>query len=105
MDLYCFLLLVFSTSFLSPPPALASGDDGTRRRPRELLQSTVPFVETYWESYDSWPYNYSSCYTQTPADVDESAYGYDLRELPVGSLSQPGANVINIAFASQDYSE
>ena len=36
------------------------------RSPRQVLQDSTPFLETYWESYDSWPYDYSSCYTQTP---------------------------------------
>ncbi len=37
--------------------------------------------------------------------VGTTDYGYDLSELPIASGSNPGANVITIAFASMNYAE
>ncbi len=37
--------------------------------------------------------------------MDTTDYGYDLSELPIASGSDPGANVITIAFASMNYNE
>ena len=47
--------------------AVASGSEDARatRDSRRVLQSDSPFLEAYWESWTSWPYDYDSCYTQT----------------------------------------
>ncbi len=37
--------------------------------------------------------------------VGTTDYGYDLSELPIASGSNPGANVITIAFTSMNYAE
>ena len=57
-----------------------------------------PFLETFWESYLSYPYEYESrncAYNDlNPEPVDDTAYGYDLTQLP------PEVKVVNIAFAA-----
>ena len=66
----------------------------------EALQKYgVPFLETYWESYASFPYSQTTCdpnYLE-PSNVDQTAYGYDIKQVP----SQ--VNIINIAFAYSPY--
>ena len=59
-----------------------------------------PFVETYWESYLSYPYEPSSCYPDNLEgnNVNEEAFGYDLRQIPTENI-----DVVNIAFLSADH--
>ena len=59
-----------------------------------------PFVETYWESYLSYPYDKTNCYPGNLEgnDVNEEAFGYDLRQIPVENI-----DVVNIAFLSANY--
>ena len=73
-------------------------------KPQERLEKLLsknggrPFVESYWESYLSFPYDYSNCYQpDNPNEVNEDAYGYDLASLPYDKI-----DVINIAFAFAD---
>ena len=56
-------------------------------------------METYWESYLSFPYNRSNCYEGNlePNDVNEEAFGYDLRQIPVDII-----DVVNIGFLAPD---
>ena len=60
-----------------------------------LQKSGVPFLETYWESYASFPYGEGTCGISNlePGYVDETAYGYDIKQVP------DHINIINIAFA------
>ena len=57
-----------------------------------------PFLETFWESYLSFPYLYdplTCAYDHLiPGPVDETAFGYDLAQLP------SEVKVVNIAFAA-----
>ena len=74
-----------------------------RERFENLKKKSTPFLETYWESYTSFPYNYNTCFNHDdPMQVDFSDYGVDLGSIPiVGSdFSDRGVNVVNIAFAS-----
>lgn len=60
-----------------------------------------PFVETYWESYLSFPYDENNCYAANsePNPVDTTAFGYDLKDIPMENI-----DVVNIAFLSaEDY--
>ena len=54
-----------------------------------------PFVETYWESYLSFPYNESNCYyaNNQPNTVDKTAFGYDLKQIP-GMLPGPAPTML-----------
>ena len=56
-------------------------------------------METYWESYLSFPYNSSNCYEGNlePNDVNEDAFGYDLRQIPKENI-----DVVNIGFLAPD---
>ena len=58
-----------------------------------------PFLETYWESYLSFPYDEYNCYPGNNEEnpVDKTAFGFNLRELPLSDI-----NVINIAFLVND---
>jgi hypothetical protein len=64
-----------------------------------LKSHGIPFLETYWESYLSWPYNYNNCAWDdlNPNDIDETAFGYDLSQIPTDSIK-----VLSIAFAEID---
>ena len=59
-----------------------------------------PYVETYWESYLSFPYNGSNCIAGNleTNDVNEEAFGYDLKQIPVENI-----DVVNIGFLSAAY--
>ena len=65
---------------------------------KKLEANFGPFLETFWESYLSYPYEYESrncAYNDlNPEPVDDTAYGYDLTQLP------PEVKVVNIAFAA-----
>ena len=56
--------------------------------------------ETYWESYLSFPYNSSNCIAGNleTNDVNEEAFGYDLKQIPVENV-----DVVNIGFLSAAY--
>ena len=59
-----------------------------------------PYLETYWESYDSFPFTVSNCHhlnLEPDNPIDESAYGFDLRQVP------DHVQVVNIAFAILDF--
>ncbi len=45
--------------------AVTNAEDVMKRDSRKVLQVDSPFLEAYWESWTSWPYDYTSCYTQT----------------------------------------
>ncbi len=46
--------------------AVTAGDAKEEKRDsRKVLQADSPFLEAYWESWTSWPYDYTSCFTQT----------------------------------------
>ena len=83
-------MFLFQSEDTSPTP---------RDRFRQLAR---PWVETYWESYLSSPYDYDNCYGGTLNPVDETAYGYDLGLLPVGGVDGAGAQVFNIAFGNEN---
>ena len=77
-----------------------------RQRFAQLKELNKPFLETYWESYLSAPYNYNSCYSHTdPLEIDTSDFGVDLASIPVsgGQSGERGVNVVNIAFAGPDF--
>ena len=59
-----------------------------------------PYVETYWESYLSFPYDSSNCYhgNLEENEVNKEAFGYDLKEIPVDHI-----DVVNIGFLSASY--
>ena len=63
---------------------------------QELQSKRKPLLETYWESYLSFPYDYSKpCINDlNPNPINVNAYGYDIKEIP------DGVNIVNIAFAS-----
>ena len=76
-----------------------------RERFTKLKELHIPFLETYWESYVSFPYNYTNCYYhENPLEIDYSDYGVDLSKIPVANveLGEKGVNIINIAFAKSD---
>ena len=54
-----------------------------------------PFIQTYWESYLSYPYDPLTCYygNLTPNEVDETAFGFDLTKIPLDNIDK-----VNIAF-------
>ena len=62
----------------------------------EELQAKKPLLETYWESYLSFPYDYSKpCINDlNPNPINVNAYGYDIKDIP------DGVDIVNIAFAS-----
>ena len=64
---------------------------------RNCLKENSPVVETYWESYLSFPYNTSNCGFSNlqENEVDKEAFGYDLRSIPLENI-----NVVNIGFLS-----
>ena len=51
---------------LKPREAFQASSGNSTRNSRELLQASLPFLETYWESYLSWPFDYDSCGTGVP---------------------------------------
>ena len=63
-----------------------------------LAQFGNPFLETFWESYLRYPYQYESrncAYNDlNPDPVDDTIYGFDLAQLPAE------VKVVNIAFAA-----
>ncbi len=61
-------------------------------------KKSQPLLETYWESYLAFPYNYSTCYNpEDAADIDPTNYGIDLATWPTDKV-----NIVNIAFAKAD---
>ena len=56
-----------------------------------LQKSGVPFLETYWESYASFPYDQSKCGLTdlNPNNVDQTVYGYDIRPVSYTHLTLP----------------
>ena len=94
----CLLLLTFISGCVS------AQQDGAAQQKKfdsiqkfqELQRSKKPLLETYWESYLSFPYNYSNmCINDlNPYPVDVFAYGYDIKDVP------EGVDIVNIAFAS-----
>jgi hypothetical protein len=82
-------------------PVLAFGLT-PRERFENLKKKDTPFLETYWESYTSFPYNYNTCYSHdSPIEIDLSDFGVDLGSIPIVSgTSDRGVNVVNIAFAA-----
>jgi len=76
-----------------------------RERFRARREQNLPILETYWESYASFPYDYSTCLSHTDAqEVDWSDFGVDLSSIPIagGDAGENGVNVVNIAFANPD---
>ena len=59
-----------------------------------------PYVETYWESYLSFPYDWNNCIfgNLETNDVNEDAFGYDLKQIPFENI-----DVVNIGFLSASY--
>ena len=77
-----------------------------RERFRTRREQNNPILETYWESYTSFPYDYLTCLGHTdPQEVDLSDFGVDLSTIPVAKadVGQNGVNVVNIAFANPDF--
>ena len=58
-----------------------------------------PYLETYWESYLSFPHSMSQCNPNNPDPgyADVTAYGYDIKQIP------SHVQVVNIAFAMLDF--
>ena len=73
----------------------ASLDSSAVEKFERLQKIGVPFLETYWESYASFPYGKDNCgsWNLKPHDVDDSAYGYDIKQVP------EQVDIVNIAFA------
>ena len=90
METRCILLILTFT--------LVYGHDNkdSIRKFHEMQDRGKPLLETYWESYLSFPYNYSNmCINDlNPNPVDVFAYGYDIKDVP------DGVDIVNIAFAS-----
>ena len=59
-----------------------------------------PYVETYWESWNSFPYDKTNCYYSNleENEINEGAYGFDLKQILFESI-----DVVNIAFLSASY--
>ena len=47
-----------------------------------------PYVETYWESWNSFPYDKTNCYYSNleENDINEEAYAFDLKQIPFESI-------------------
>lgn len=62
------------------------------------------FVETFWESRTTAPYDAFTCPTSLAQIVDETAFGYSLTDIPVTTpdLKVLGADIINIEQAELD---
>ena len=96
-------ILTLITCVLSQPNTSNQVDLTPKEKLNNLLSQGGRLLETYWESYLSYPFDYNNCYTQTdPNDVDENAYGYDLGSIPIAGNGKEGYNVVNIAFAKPD---
>jgi len=63
-----------------------------------------PYVETVWESYVTYPYDYASCPNAVSNIVDEDAFANRLADVPVSSVDGMvnGADIIDIAYAYAD---
>ena len=90
----CLLVLTFISACVSAQEKNPQSD--SIQKFQELQRSKKPLLETYWESYLSFPYNYNNwCYNDlNPYPVDVFAYGYDIKDVP------EGVDIVNIAFAS-----
>ena len=59
-------IILLLLSLVNPFSDASEKETAANRKPRELLKASMPFVETYWESDDSWPYDYYNCMYQDP---------------------------------------
>ena len=90
------LLLTFISSCVSAQGSQKNAQSDSLQKFQEMQKRSKPLLETYWESYLSFPYNYSNmCINDlNPYPVDVFAYGYDIKDVP------EGVDIVNIAFAS-----
>ena len=61
-----------------------------------------PFLETYWESHSTFPYDKNNCQPSNlqPNVIDVTDYAMRLVQIPSYAV-----NIVNIAFASADWSQ
>ena len=90
------LLLTFISGCVSAQGSQKNAQSDSLQKFQEMQKRSKPLLETYWESYLSFPYNYSNmCINDlNPYPVDVFAYGYDIKDVP------EGVDIVNIAFAS-----
>ena len=74
--------------------------NGSTRVTTAAKSADRPYVETYWESYLSFPYDWNNCIfgNLETNDVNQDAFGYDLKQIPFENI-----DVINIGFLSASY--